>query len=62
MAHKTRKNVKKHQTNYLAIQNKYTKKGTNIKCKLKSCMSKKYQSVYGLATGGSIRKPRQLHF
>ena len=62
MAHKTRKNLKRNKTNYLAIQNKYAEKGAQLKCKLKTCMSKKYQSVYGLAIGGNIRKTRQLYF
>jgi hypothetical protein len=35
--------------------NKNAIKGTQLKCKLKSCKAKMYQSVYGLSEGGSIR-------
>lgn len=43
---KTRKNNKKH---------KDAKQGTQIKQKLKTCRAKKYQSIYGVTGGGSIR-------
>ena len=62
MTDKTHKNYKKHQINYLPAENNYAKKGTELKCKLKSCISKKYQSVYGASTGGSIRKTIQSYF
>jgi hypothetical protein len=62
MARKTRKYYKKNHINHLAIQNKDAKKGTQLKCKLKTCRTKMYQSVYGATTGGSIRTTRQLYF
>ena len=40
--------------------NKNAIKGTQLKCKLKSCKAKMYQSVYGLSEGGSIRSNRSF--
>jgi len=60
MARKTRKNFKKKQRKYLDNQNKDAKKGTQLKCRLKTCRSKKYQSIYGASVGGSIRTERQI--
>lgn len=40
--------------------NKNALKGTQLKCKLKSCKAKMYQSVYGLSEGGSIRSNRSF--
>ena len=37
-------------------------KGTHLKCKLKSCKAKMYQSVYGLSAGGSIRSNRAAFY
>ena len=37
--------------------NKNAIKGTQLKCKLKSCKAKMYQSVYGMSAGGNIRSP-----
>lgn len=39
--------------------NKNAINGTQLKCKLKSCKAKMYQSVYGLSEGGSIRSPQR---
>ena len=61
MPSKTRKNYKKHKQYYLA-KTSNVKKGTQLKCKLKTCKSKMYQSVYGMTRGGHIRKPRPLYF
>lgn len=58
MANNTRKNCKKYQIDCLATQKKYAKKGTQLKCKLKTCRAKMYKSVYGAASGGSIRNPK----
>ena len=58
MTQKTRKNCKKNKRNYF----KDAKKGTQLKCKLKTCKAKKYQAVYGGAEGGSIRAPRLLFY
>lgn len=58
MVRKTRKNYKKNQRDC----HKDAKKGTQLKCRLKTCRAKKYQAVYGGATGGSIRKTRQLFY
>lgn len=54
---KTRKNCLKHTEKC----NKYAKKGTQMKCKLKSCRAKKYQSVYG-STRSHIRSNKQLFY
>ena len=37
--------------------NKNAIKGTQLKCKLKSCKAKMYQAVYGMSAGGNIRSP-----
>jgi len=42
--------------------NKNALKGTQLKCKLKSCKAKMYQSVYGLSAGGSIRSNRAAFY
>lgn len=42
--------------------NKNAKKGTLLKCKLKSCRAIKYQSVYGSVTGRSARAPIQFFY
>ncbi len=34
----------------------YAKNATNVKCRIKSCKAKKYQSVYGMSKGGGIRE------
>jgi len=57
---KTRKNRKKNIS--LITQNKDAKKGTQLKCKLKTYRAKKYQAVYGSTIGGSIRQTRQLFY
>lgn len=59
---KTRKNCKKNKRDCLAKQNKDAQKGTQLKCRLKTCRAKKYQAVYGAATGGGIRSARQLFY
>ena len=51
MTNKTRKNK---------IKN--AKKGTMMKCKLKTFRAKKYQSIYGSAQGGSIRTNKQYFY
>lgn len=51
---KTRKNHKKDC-------NKNAKKGTQIKCRMKTCNAKKYSAVYG-STGGSIRSNIGIFF
>ncbi len=35
------------------------KKATQMKCRMKTCRAKKYQSIYG-STGGSIRSNRNV--
>ena len=66
MRQKTRKHCKKNKRNCLTIQytdaTKGTKKGTIIKCSLKTCRAKKYQSIYGGASGGAIRSRVPLFF
>lgn len=57
---KTRKNYKQ-KNNYLD-KTIDAKKGTQIKCMLKSCRAKKYQSVYGLSTGGRIRATIPIYY
>jgi hypothetical protein len=52
---KTRKYHKQNKIDYLSNQHKEAKKGTYLKCRLKTCRAKKYQSVYGASHGGSIR-------
>ena len=53
MTQKTRKNKK---------LSKYAKKGTSIKCRMKTCRAKKYQAIYGATGGGSIRSLRSYMF
>jgi hypothetical protein len=55
---KTRKNCNKNKRNC----HKDAKNGTQLKYRLKTCRSKKYQSIYGAASGGSSREPRQLYY
>jgi len=55
---KTRKNCKGNKRNCV----KDAKKGTLLKCRLKTCRAKKYQSIYGSAGGGKIRSEPQLFF
>lgn len=62
MTHKTRKHCKKNQRDCLSKKRNYAKKGTQLKCRLKTCKAIKYQSVYGSARGGSIRGARQLFY
>jgi hypothetical protein len=57
MERKTRKHRKKPNANCLEKQNINAKKATQIKCRMKTCRAKKYQSVYG-SVGGSIRSNR----
>ena len=59
---KTRKNLKKNKVDYLSNQNKYAKKGTLLKCRLKTCRAKKYKSVYGSTIGGNIRSERHMFY
>jgi hypothetical protein len=54
---KTRKNCKKTHRDC----NKDAKKATQLKCRMKTCRSKKYMSVFG-STCGSIRSNRQLFY
>lgn len=58
MGKKTRKNCKKNKRDC----NKDAKKGTQLKCRLKTCRAKKYQSIFGAAYGGSIRAERPLFY
>lgn len=62
MSLKTRKNYKKHKKLHLENINNNAKKGTQLKCRLKTCRSKMYQSVYGAARGGNIRSNIALFF
>ena len=57
MARKTRKNCKKNHRDC----NKDAKKGTQMKCMMKTCRAKKYKGIYG-STGGSIRSNRQIFY
>jgi len=59
-AKKTRKNCKKPKKDCFATQHKDAKKGAQLKCRLKTCRAKKYQAVYGAATGGSIRDRKSV--
>lgn len=52
MPHKTRK-----QLGHINA-----KKGTQLKCRLKTCRSKRYQSVYGSAQGKSARSNTLLFY
>ncbi len=61
--------IRKHCKNTTQRCNKTTRqcdnntiKGTHLKCKLKSCKAKMYQSVYGSSTGGSIRSNRAAFY
>ena len=58
MPSKTRK---LHKKNNLYPHN-FAKKGTDIKCRMKTCRAKKYQAIYGATSGGNIRSIRQLYF
>lgn len=57
VGNKTRKKCLK-QTR---ICNKYAKKGTKMRCKLKTCRAQKYQSVYG-STRSNIRSNKYLFY
>ena len=57
---KPRKNYKTRKTHKKDC-NKNAKKGTQIKCRMKTCNAKKYSAVYG-STGGSIRSNIGTHF
>jgi hypothetical protein len=57
-AKKTRKHCKKNKRDC----NKDAKKGTQLKCRLKTCRAKKYQAVYGATRGGSARETRPLFY
>lgn len=61
-AKKTRKNYNKHQSKYLEKKHIYAKKGTQLKCRLKTCKTKIYQTIYGGTLDGNIRSLRQLYF
>ena len=61
MHKKTRKTRKICKKSYRDC-NKDAKKGTSMKCRLKTCRAKKYQSVYGSESKGMIRSLRQLFF
>lgn len=56
MPHKTRKHSRTH---HLKKRHLYAKKGTQLKCRMKTCKAKKYQAIYG-SSGGSIRSNRAL--
>ncbi len=58
MGRKTRKHCNKKKRDC----DKDAKKGTQLKCRLKTCRAKKYQSVYGAIRGGSARATRPLFF
>lgn len=60
MPDKTRKNRKPKYNHSLEQKNDYAKKGTQLKCLMKSCKVQKYKSVYG-STGGSIRENASLY-
>ena len=62
MNRKTRKHHIKNKHNYLETQHNNAKKGTHLKCRLKTCRSKKYQAVYGATKGGSARENRQFFY
>ena len=64
MSKKTRKNNNSQNTNtIIRYNNKHNnaKKATQIKCRMKTCRAKKYQSLFG-SVGGSIRSNRQLYY
>ncbi len=58
LAKKTRKNCNKNKRNC----HKDAKKGAQLRCRLKTCRFKKYQSIYGASSGGSARENRQLYY
>ena len=58
MTRKYRKNCK----NKTQKCKKNVKRGTELKCKLKSCKAKLYQSIYGVSEGGSIRSNQQFFY
>lgn len=60
-AKKTRKHCKKQNMNCLEKQNRNAKKATQVRCLMKTCRAKKYQSVYG-SVGGSVRSNRTYFF
>ena len=60
MTHK--KTYKHYKSKYLENRHKYAKKGTQRKCRLKTCKSKIYKTVYGGTLDGKIRSLRQLFF
>ena len=62
MVKKTRKHHIKNKRNYLETQYEDAKKGTQLKCRLKTCRSKKYQAVYGAIKGGKARENRQIFY
>ena len=57
---KTRKHYKKHIYSLLPSTN--AKKGTHIKCRLKSCRARKYKSVYGGSSASTIRSTEPLFY
>jgi hypothetical protein len=61
MQRKTRK-IRKNCNKNKRDCNKDAKKGTLLKCRLKTCRAKKYQSVYGSIRGGSARATRPLFY
>lgn len=60
-AKKTRKHCKKNNAKCLEKQNRNAKKATQVRCLMKTCRAKKYQSVYG-SVGGSVRSNRPYFF
>lgn len=58
MKKQTRKHYKKNKHKCIT----YAKKGTLLKCRLKTCKTKKYQAIYGAVTGGSPRENIQLFY
>ena len=62
MVHKTRKNYNIQKSNKYGSKHTYAKRGTQDKCKLKTCKSKMYQSIYGGTFNENIRSLRQLYF
>lgn len=53
---KTRKLCRKHNSDSKHID---AKKGTQMKCLMKTCRAKKYNAIYG-SSGGNIRSNRGL--
>ena len=47
--------AKKTQKNHSKKKHMDAKKGTQLKCRMKTCRANKYKSVYGSSAGGSIR-------